>query len=341
MKDKLTDAELAAIDGDFSKLGDDYAADMPVPSNEPSAEQSQAKAAEPAAAAEDENKQPEGFAPAVDAAADAGKPPAEENKEPAGDGKVNYGALKEERERRKALERQVEELNQKFSLASQRLDMVVQARQTAQPQPEKPKAPPSPKDDLMGATEYAIQRISEFDRQAQMTAQQRQQMAEQQRVQSYVLGEYSRAAAERASADPTFSEAQNFLLKQRFEERIAAGQSEQEAYAGTQRDEYLFAEDAVRNRVNPADRIVAVAKARGWQPKAPETATVAPSVTDADKLATIAAGQAAAASLSTAGTGGAAKSKIDAKALGEMSDKEFAAWLAKNGDEGFREVVGH
>jgi hypothetical protein len=84
-----------------------------------------------------------------------------------------------------------------------------------------------------------------------------------------------------------------------------------------------------------ADHIKALASVRGWQPKAQQAA--APQKTD---IAAVAAAQQRHQSLSDAG-GGEAVAPLDAKALANMTDKQFKAWMSKKGNEQkFDEIMG-
>ena len=79
--------------------------------------------------------------------------------------------------------------------------------------------------------------------------------------------------------------------------------------------------------LNIGEYIKAMASARGWQPTAP--AAAAPAVTR--DLGAVAASQARHMSLSDA-NGGEVAAPVDAKALANMTQKQFNAWMAKNGN---------
>lgn len=324
--EKLTAEEQAAFEtGDMSALPADYAA--PAEETPPPEAAAQPKT--------DETAAPKTEAPAqekidADAAAAVEGQPRKTNES------VPLAVFMDEKKARQAFERQVQELNEKFSRVDERLAMLQQDRQPAQA--EKPAGPPNPEEDIFGASRWALDRISEFDQRFQQTQQQQQQEFQQRQLEQQVISTYAQVVQERVAADPTFTEAQNYLINSRYQELLADGHDPASAQQAVHAEEFQLAYDSLQRRINPADRITAIAKARGWAPKAPEPA---PTNNDADKLAQIAKGQEAAASLSAAGTSGTAKTgKVDGKALADMTDKEFASWMAQNGSDGFREALG-
>lgn len=258
------------------------------------------------------------------------------------DRRVPYAALKEEREARKERDRQIAELNEKFARADERLQMLTQRIQP-QPQQEQPKqeapAIPNPDEDFVGALRWTQQQLIERQRQEQEWSTQQSQQAEQQRrqqeVESYVVNTYQSAAAEKRAQDPTFDHAYQYLMTQRYNELVASGASHEAASRQVQQDEFQMAAGAIQARQNPAERLVAVARARGWAPPAAQPAT--PPVQD--RLETVARGQAANASLSAAGSSGTGKTKLTVESLASMPAKEFEKLLA-NDPEVVSRVMG-
>lgn len=334
--DKLTPEEEAffASNGEAT-MPDGYADDVKVPQNAPPAAEEVIEPAPGVPATDAETEAAHAGETEVEKPADVAAGDANEGKGP-----VNYGALKEERERRKKLEAKVEELAVREARTLERLNLILERQNAAAaPEPKKPEAPsiPDPEQDVLGATRYAIDRIKELDANTAQAEQDRHRQAEARRVQQQVIADYSKVVTERVQEDPTFEDAQRYLIQSRYNEMLADGVAPADAQRAVHSEEFNLAYDSLRRGVNPADRIAALAKARGWQPPTPK-ADPAPDA--AEKLNEIARGQAAAASLSTAGASGTAKTgKVDAKALATMSDKEFKAFLEKNGEDGFLEAM--
>lgn len=302
----------------------------------------------PSAVEDDKNKAPpEGDGGATDDAAQAADAAAAPDADESAMGKVPYGALKEEREARKRADQQVRELNDKFALANERMAMIMQAKeaqalQAAKPAVEEQKIPNFDEDPI-AAGKWMQEKILADEqtrqRQQQEYQQRTQQQTQQAQYQNNVIGAYVQSANEARTAEPKFDEAHGWLMQNRYDELVAGGMNDQTARQQVIADEFALAAGALEARQSPAQRLLAVAKARGWKPTG--QAANQESSAAAQQLETVARGQAANGSLGSAGTAGNARpGKVDAKALSEMSDKEWKAWYAKNGADGFRDVMG-
>lgn len=327
--DKLSAEEQKFFEtGDVGALPDNYADDAPpaLSQDEPPVEVVVEVKDDPETKTEDvkdREQQPAGDQPNPE--------PKPKNSE-----SVPLATFMEEKKGRQQLQQQLAELNEKFARADERLNMLTAPAKPAEQ--AKPNVPPNPDEDIIGATRWAVDRIAESEQQRQQQDQQRQEQQRQRQVQEQVVNTYAQLANERAQEDPTFTDAQNWLINSRYQELMAGGLPPDKAREAVHAEEFQLVYDSLVNKTHPADRITAIAKARGWAPAQQEQQQTQ---TDVDKLAAIAQGQAAAASLSSAGTSGTAKSgKVDAKALADMSDKEFADFIAKKGDDGFREALG-
>ena len=262
---------------------------------------------------------------------------------------VPYGALREERERRKALEQQLAQLNGKWQTVEQRLAALQGINQPQQQRPEAPKIP-DPEEDFIEATRWTQQQIVEMQRrqQQQMTNAQRAQQAQQ--FQGQVMNAWSQRARQAAQQSPEFADAYRFATTSRFRELIASGVPEHQARQQAQRDEFNFVAQSMQQGRDPAQSLMAIAQARGWQPKpaSGEPAQAAPAAANAQqntpaqpqRLDTVAKGMQANKSLSGVGSSTSGRGSLGAKDLAEMSDDDFAAFLDKKGANGFKAMLG-
>ena len=149
----------------------------------------------------------------------------------------------------------------------QRLDQIttyLQAQQQQTQQPEAQEEIPNPDEDPIAAVQYLM-------KENQRLAEQQQQAQQQQQQQAYladVQQKYATAAQQYAAEKPDFQEAYSHLLNSRAQELRLGGVPEERINAQIQQEEYGFAIEAMRNNVNPAERIYQMAQVRGYQPKA-------------------------------------------------------------------------
>lgn len=269
----------------------------------------------------------------VDPEGEEGSP--EENK-----GKfVRHGAFHQERERRKAVERELAEYREKFTRGDERLRLLTQAMQApaqpaaqqAAPEPEKV---PDPAEDIFGYIEHLKKELEAVRSGHQQVTEAQKQQAEQARVQAEereIVGFYQRDHQRFAAAEPAYADAYSFLVQGRVAELKLYGLDDQQAIAQANADELAFVRSAVQRGLSPAEQAFALAKARGFVAKAavPATPPAAPAETPAERQARLAAGQAAARSLS--GAGGGPAGEVTVEMLASMSEAEFEAFAAKNG----------
>ena len=263
---------------------------------------------------------------------------------------VPYGALREERERRKALEQQLAQLNGKWQTVEQRLAAMQGFTQHQQQQkPEEPKIP-DPEEDFIEATRWAQQQITEMQRQQMMQGQRLQQEQASQRFQGQVMNAWSQRAKQAAQQSPEFADAYRFATTSRYRELIASGVPEHQARQQAQRDEFNFVAQSMQQGRDPAQSMIAIAQARGWQPKpaSGQPAQAAPTAANTQqntpaqpqRLDTVAKGMQANKSLSGVGSSTSGRGSFGAKDLAEMSDDDFAAFLDKKGANGFKAMLG-
>lgn len=251
---------------------------------------------------------------------------------------VPHGALHEERERRKAVERERDELRERFARGDERLRILSEAMQRpavpAQPAaPPEPVKVPDPNEDIFGYAKHLEQQIEALRTgQTQITESQKQ-AEEARRVETErneVIGFYQQDLRTAIQADATVSDAYEHLFSGRVAELTMFGMSQADAVKAVREEEFNLAQTARQRGTSPAAMIAQLAKSRGFAPKAPEPApTAAPAETAAERAARAAAGQAGPGrSLSAAG--GQPAGEITLETLSSMSEADFEKLMASN-----------
>ncbi|MDP4005073.1 hypothetical protein [Methylobacterium sp. NEAU K] len=244
---------------------------------------------------------------------------------------VPHGAFHEERERRKAVEKELTDLREKYARGDERLRLLTEAARAqapaaAQPAAEPPKVP-NPEEDIFGYAKHLEEKLAKLEGTVtQETTRQRQE-----REVAEVVRDYHADVNRFAQAEPTFADAFKYVIETRRAEYAAMGVPEAQIRQALGNDELQIAIQARQQGVSPAERIFAIAKARGFAPKAPEppAAPAAPVESAAQKAERVAAGQAGPGkSLSAAG--GAPAGEVTFETLMNMSEAEFEAFALKN-----------
>lgn len=218
---------------------------------------------------------------------------------------VPLAALHDERERRRQLKAELEDLKQQWQRGEQRLQQFLAAQQ-------QPQEPPDPETRIANLEAWLGQ---------EHHARQRAAQAEQESRQ--FVGRYAEAAREFERQTPDFMAAYQHLARSRAEELAMAGYPEEPVYnqAGQlvvpsvgmvlQNDERQIVAQAFRAEKNPAEVIYGIARARGYAP----AAGTAPDTVRRMRSAQAARGL---------DGGDAPASETSLRALIEMDDDEFA-----------------
>lgn len=171
-------------------------------------------------------------------------------------GTVPLGALHEERARRKEL--QAEIASMKEQLAS--LDEIRSQLEGLREQQHTP----DPDDDPLGNLEWQNQSMrSELD-ELKMYTEQQQIEQQQLQQQQQVISRYQADAQQFMKNNPDFVNAYNHLTQSRIAEYETLGYSTQQAQEALASDEWGIVQKAYEDGVNPAERIFAAAKLRGF-----------------------------------------------------------------------------
>ncbi len=303
---------LDTLSSDEQKYFDSKGAAAPAPASPPPATPAPAPADRPGA-------------PAVD--------PSGARSNPAEAKTVPLAALHEERERRKELQRQIEDVNRR---ADERFNLIAQKLAASAPAAESKREMPDPEKDAVGAirmTAEEVKVLSDFKRQVEAQA------AQSQAIQA-VFAHAARLENEFESRTPDFQTASTFLRETRAQELATLGVDPYRVQQILGLEKLQLAQAALQQGRNPAEIIYALAKMRGYSPNtgAPKGKAAA-SDGEAAKLARIAKGQEAGTSLGAAS--GAAPGKTGIEALLGMSDAEFASALDKMSADQLRQHFGN
>jgi hypothetical protein len=274
----------------------------------------------------------------------APEPAPEAAPEPQGEQKpaktVPLSALHEERKARQELARKLEEAERtkaaELARLQERLDLLAQATQamTAQPQlPAQREAPmPDPNIDPMGYVQWNIERQNRrFEELANRiqpvesaVTQQERITAQQRQVQELVQWGQNQEA-EFTAQQPDYGRATAFLRESRMNELTAAGLSPAEVQAAIAQDTLQLAAMARQRGQNFGRMLYSLAQARGYKP---ETQASAPQGTAQAALERATRGAAMAPGLPN---GSAPRGGLTVQELANMSEAQFADFLAKNG----------
>ncbi|WP_331316522.1 hypothetical protein [Methylobacterium mesophilicum] len=213
---------------------------------------------------------------------EAGEPEAAPEAQPRDEkGKfVPHGALHEERERRKAVEKERDELRERFARGDERLRILSEAMQRpatpAQPAaaPEPVKVP-DPAEDIFGYAKHLEQQIEAL-RTGQTQLTESQKKAEETRqaeaARNEVIGFYQQDLRAAIQADASVADAYEHLFAGRVAELTLFGMDQKAAIEAVREEEFNLAQTARQRGQSPAAMIAALAKSRGFAPKAPEPA---------------------------------------------------------------------
>lgn len=259
---------------------------------------------------------------------------------------VPHAALHKERERRKAVETEFAKSRETQARLDERLAILNEAM-NPKPVPQKPQTPLEEPD--ISVEEDPLGALAQLQRRNQYLMTERTKSAEETQHQSAVRDTFERVqsnykndAARVMAANPAFKDAYTFLMKGRDAEYQALGVSDPaERAAAIARDEAQIVIEATKAGRSPAETILAISIARGFNPGAASDGTMKPtaSATQATaKLQQIRNGQAAAQTLS--GTGGTPHEGLTAESLANMPQAEFDAMLDKLSPAQQRQFLG-
>ncbi len=240
------------------------------------------------------------------------KPESSEEKPAKDDRKVDYGALAEERGKRKEAEERV----RKAELLAARMEERFRAYTQPQQQPQRP---PTPDEDIFGAVNHLVQRQQRTEAEFNRVRQQQAAAQQQQKITEWA----TTTEVEFHKEHPDYYDAVNHLRAGREAELKNFGYNPAHIKQTIQQDEIALVVQAGRAGKSPAELAYQIAKQRGYTAKSPPADDVN------QKLDRIEAGQKASGTLSNVG-GAPGGGDVTLKMLVDMPEEEFAAWTAKN-----------
>jgi hypothetical protein len=188
------------------------------------------------------------------------KPEAPQETEEEKHAKSYQGAMREERARRQELQRELEAQRQQV----QRMEMAFQKVQEKLYREEQPQVPSFDEDPLNNIRHTQAEMAEYIAKQNAYLLQQEQQ-AQQTHAQNQFMNTYKQAAQVFQQQTPDFTDGYNFLVQNRMEEFKTMGYDEQQATSLLLQDEAALVAKALRDGVNPAERIYNTAKLRGYR----------------------------------------------------------------------------
>jgi len=236
-----------------------------------------------------------------------------------------YGIAESKRQELKA---QLEQQAYQNQMLQQQIQMLMQQNKG---EPVAPKQPvmdiPDPNEDPLGYQSYRLESLNKTVLAQQQYLEQQARAYQEQQAMSSLDNAYRASAMEFQKEAPDFAEAYKFLEQSRIAEYMALGYNNQEAAQLLQQDERALAAKSFKERANPAARIYAAAKARGFNTTAAES-----------RLEKVSNGMQKGKSLPRAG-GKNIEKAYDISRINEMSDTEFDKFFnqvkaesKKNGD---------
>lgn len=219
-----------------------------------------------------------------------------------------YGIAESKRQELKAQLQQQAYQNQ---LLQQQLNMLMQQQRGQQPVRQQEAVNiPDPNEDPLGYQSYQLNHLNRAVAAQQQYLEQQARAQQEHQAISSLDNAYRASAMEFIKEAPDFGDAYKFLERSRIQEYMALGYSPQEASYLLQEDERALAAKSFKERVNPAARIYAAAKARGFN------------ANGESKLEKVSNGMQKGKSLPRAG-GKNLEKGYDISRIDDMSDAEF------------------
>jgi hypothetical protein len=236
---------------------------------------------------------------------------------------VPHQAFHAVREKYKATRSELQNYQEKFARADERLALlngVLAGNQPAAAAAADDNTPPDPEKDIFGYVKWQAKQIERLSNELK-TGSERQQSSEQERA---FKSTYVADAMAFHKSTPEFKDAYAHLINGRDKELALMGMADQKQRAAfIAKEEKAIVEQALQRGVSPSQMLFQLAQSRGFTPKP----AAAPQSDIAAKIENVKRSQAASASLT--GTGGSAGEGLTAAALADMSEAEFESVMSK------------
>lgn len=259
---------------------------------------------------------------------------------------VRHGAFHAERQRRKALEKQLSEFQEKYARGDERLRLLTEALSQPKPQdqPQQPPEPPDPEKDIFAFLKWQSEQINALNNRISDTGK----VVQESTAETQLKTAYVNDVRAFVGTNQDFGDAYQFLLQGRDAELQAMGITDQNERAKLIQDEEKWlVQRALQAQASPAARIYELAKARGYKkaeaPPAngqqpPVNGAAPPANSAAEKIATIAKAKPATQSLSNVG-GSPGVDALTMEALASMSEEEYTAIRSKLSPAKFAQIM--
>jgi hypothetical protein len=225
---------------------------------------------------------------------------------------VPHGALHQERERRKAVEAQLQTQQEQINQLLARIQVPQDAEQE--------QAPPDLNADPVEFFKHELDTLKQEQAEAQERFEERQQIEQAQQFEQSYINELTT----RGQSDPEFQGAIDYLFETTVANYKSQGATDEEAKQLTMRDAYSIAANAHNNGWDIGKQFYGFAFSNGYKPQAQED----PAPDLDQKLETIQKGQEKNKTLS--GKGGGAPEPMSLEKLVNMSDDDFKRWTDAN-----------
>lgn len=257
---------------------------------------------------------------------------------PKRDEKVPLATLLEERKNAKEARQRLEAIEKSHAILEDRWNTMLRASEAGKPKeqtPEEALGPrPDPQHDIFAAAgwdakhaELLRARLDTFENQQKETQQQQAEQQRQQQLETTISTYWTQDAKEFTAKAPDFDKAAGFLSEQRHKQLAAMSRFNPRLATVEGRNAQINAElrdiivQSAQNQVSPAEAVYAMAKEWGYAPAQPEADDASKQVED------LAAAVSGSKSLSNASGGRSVE--VNAKAIADMSDREFEAYMTK------------
>lgn len=231
------------------------------------------------------------------------------------EGFVPHGALHEERAKRKELQKQFQELNEKFARQDERLKMLSEGRKDPEPTFD---------DDPLGYSKREIERVREsvdgLNKQYPNQLNELKGELEAMRLQRAI--EKQEAVFEKNN--PDYRDALNYYIKTRSEALEDAGFEKEDANLNIQQELQSVIARSMQSGKNPAEAVYKMSSKIGFKSQAKTESNIE----------TLKKTETASKSLSS--SSGKTSAPLSAESIAEMSDEDFAK--LSHGD--FKKVFG-
>jgi hypothetical protein len=240
---------------------------------------------------------------------------------------VPHGALHAEREERKKLQAQFEELRTKNAVLEDRWNTILTARQPTQEEVK----PPNPEEDIFAYSKWQADQLQALQQKIETREQQEAQSRQQTEQEQALWNEWNQSVQSFAAQTADFKDAAQFLSDAREKQLVALSRVDPRFANPQARTQQINAElkgivlAAKQQGMSPAEMVYQISKDYGFagaQQPAPEPHVIS------EKIEALDAAQAASRTLASS-NGKAAGDALTAQAIADMSPAEFERWHSK------------